>query len=134
MKKKLSILLTLCLLLALPALAYTDNNIIAHRAPGDVTIDGNLGEWNTESAAVMNTAEQVVRDVGQWTDESDLSVQAYLMWDEENLYLGATILDDTPFMYREGFPPIWPIRWCCSFPPTLRLTRSAPSIPPTTSA
>ena len=37
MKKKLSILLTLCLLLALPALAYTDNNIIAHRAPGDVT-------------------------------------------------------------------------------------------------
>ena len=66
---------------ALPALAYTDNNIIAHRAPGDVTIDGNLGEWNTESAAVMNTAEQVVRDVGQWTDESDLSVQAYLMWD-----------------------------------------------------
>lgn len=105
MKKKLSILLALCLLLALPALAYTDNNIIAHRAPGDVTIDGNLGEWNTESAAVMNTAEQVVRDVGQWTDESDLSVQAYLMWDEENLYLGATILDDTPFMYREGFPP-----------------------------
>ena len=69
-----------------------------------MTIDGNLGEWNTESAAVMNTAEQVVRDVGQWTDESDLSVQAYLMWDEDNLYLGATILDDTPFMYREGFP------------------------------
>ena len=88
MKKKLSILLALCLLLALPALAYTDNNIIAHRAPGDVTLDGHLGEWNPESAAVMHTAEQVVRDVGKWTDDSDLSVQAYLMWDEENLYLG----------------------------------------------
>ena len=27
------------------------------------------------------------------------------MWDEENLYLAAKIMDDTPFMYREGFPP-----------------------------
>ena len=105
MKRKIALILALCLLLAMPALAYTDNNIIAHRAPEEVVIDGNLGEWNTESAAVMDTAEQVVRDVGQWTDASDLSVEAYLMWDDENLYLGATIMDDTPFMYREGFPP-----------------------------
>lgn len=26
------------------------------------------------------------------------------MWDEENLYLGVDIKDDTPFVYREGFP------------------------------
>ena len=66
----------------------------------------------------MDTAEQVVRDVGQWTDASDLSVEAYLMWDDENLYLGATIMDDTPFHVPRGLPRrIWPTRWCCSFPP-----------------
>ncbi len=26
------------------------------------------------------------------------------MWDEENLYIAAKVWDDTPFVYREGFP------------------------------
>lgn len=106
MKKGLAFALMLVLLLGLTggALAYNGKTINAYKA-GEVTIDGDLSEWNLSSPAVMNTLEQVVRDPGQWTDENDLTVEAYLMWDESNLYLAAKVLDDTPLMYREGFPP-----------------------------
>ncbi len=86
------------------ALADRGGNISCFRA-SETVIDGSLSEWNLSSPAAVNTAEQVVRDLGQWTGPEDMSVEAYLMWDEENLYLSAKILDDTPFMYREGFPP-----------------------------
>ncbi len=81
--------------------------INAYKAPADITIDGDLSEWNTTSPATISVEEQVVRDPGQWKEKgaADLSLDVYVMWDEENLYLGAKILDDTPFMYREGFPP-----------------------------
>lgn len=100
-----AVLLSLILGMNTGAMAYGDLRITAFRVQGAITIDGDLSEWNTSSSAVMNTAEQVVRDVGQWTGPEDISVEAYLMWDDENLYLAAAIMDDTPFMYREGFPP-----------------------------
>lgn len=31
-------------------------------------------------------------------------MEIYAMWDEENLYVAMKILDDTPLVYREGFP------------------------------
>ena len=31
-------------------------------------------------------------------------MEIYAMWDEENLYIAAKVWDDTPFVYREGFP------------------------------
>lgn len=99
------LLLSLALGFGTGAMAYGDQHIACFKVQGSVTIDGDLSEWNTSSPAIMNAAEQVVRDVGQWTGPEDISVEAYLMWDENNLYLAATILDDTPFMYREGFPP-----------------------------
>ena len=87
------------------ALAYSDSNAMCFKAPENVIIDGDLSEWNMSSPVTANTEAQVVRDVGQWTGPEDCSFEVYLMWDENNLYLAATILDDTPFMYREGFPP-----------------------------
>lgn len=87
------------------ALAYAGQSIKAVKAGGEVVIDGELNEWNTLDPMVANTMEQVVRDVGQWTGPEDSSFEVYVMWDEKNLYLAAKILDETPFMYREGFPP-----------------------------
>lgn len=87
------------------ALAYSDNNIAASKAPPAVVIDGDLSEWNTQSPAVINQEQQVVRDKGQWTGPEDCGLEVYLMWDQSNLYLAARVTDDTPFMYREGFPP-----------------------------
>lgn len=99
-----TLVLVLALTVSCSAFAYGNQSINAYKA-GEVVIDGDLAEWNLSSPALMNTVEQVVRDPGQWTDENDLSVEIYLMWDAENLYLAAKVLDDTPFMYREGFPP-----------------------------
>ncbi|MBQ2953197.1 MAG: hypothetical protein IJE07_06530, partial [Clostridia bacterium] len=95
------------LMLCTAAFAESPRAINAYRAPADISIDGDLTEWNTSSPATINVEAQVVRDPGQWKEKgaADLSLDVYVMWEEENLYLGATILDDTPFMYREGFPP-----------------------------
>ena len=109
MKKtqKLLFVLTLVVAMALcaSALAYSDNNVIAHKVATPLTIDGDLSDWDTSSAITVNTVDKVVRDVGQWTDENDCAFDVYVMWDEENLYVAANVADDTPFMYREGFPP-----------------------------
>lgn len=91
--------------LCISTLAEGRKTISCFRAPEIMSIDGSLAEWNTSSPAVLNVIEQVVRDPGQWTGPEDMSLDLYLMWDTENLYLAAKIMDDTPFMYREGFPP-----------------------------
>jgi len=86
--------------------AYSGAVATCWRAPSSgVVIDGVLSEWNTSSAIVIASKTQAVRDANQWTGPEDLSAEIYLMWDEANLYLAAQVRDDTPFMYREGFPP-----------------------------
>lgn len=99
----LSIGLLVCML-ASSAAAYHDLSAIAWKV-SEINIDGDLGEWNKTSPIILNTEEQVFRDANQWFGESDLSARVYMMWDETNLYLAAEVNDDTPFMYREGFPP-----------------------------
>jgi len=107
-KKGWLFIMTLVLTLSLCAGAMAEGRTInCYKAPAEVEIDGDLSEWNLSSFAEIKTEPQVVRDPGQWKElaEKDLSLEIYAMWDAENLYLAAKILDDTPFMYREGFPP-----------------------------
>jgi len=106
--RMLAMMLAVALMLGCAAFAEEAPRAInAYKAPADIAIDGDLTEWNTTSPATINVEAQVVRDPGQWKEKGaeDLSLDVYVMWDAENLYLGAKILDDTPFMYREGFPP-----------------------------
>lgn len=108
MKKITTIILTASCILVPAFTAMADGeklNINAPKAPEEVVIDGSLDEWNLDSSADVTEKEQLVRDEGQWTGPEDLNLNVYAMWDEENLYIAAKILDDTPFMYREGFPP-----------------------------
>lgn len=85
--------------------AYADLQVIAWKAPDTLSIDADLGEWNMSTPLILDRAEQLVRDANQWDGPADLSARVYFMWDQEHLYLGAEVTDDTPFMYREGFPP-----------------------------
>ncbi len=85
------------------ALAYSPNTLEAPKA-GNVVIDGDLGEWDTSRALTINAESQIVDQIEHWDGVEDCSMTIYAMWDEENLYIGANILDDTPFVYREGFP------------------------------
>ena len=98
MKKLLHILiLALALtMLAAPALAEQPT-ATAYKATEPIVIDGNLDDWNTSSPIVINTEEQVIRDVSFWQGENDLSATVYVMWDEENLYLAADVNEDTPY-------------------------------------
>ena len=85
------------------AAAYGGNELIAPKAK-DVVIDGNLDDWDLSRSLKINAENQITDQIEHWDGEEDCSVELYAMWDEENLYLAADIKDDTPFVYREGFP------------------------------
>jgi hypothetical protein len=105
MKKVIAFVLalTLMLILSAPAMAYTDKNLEAPKAK-DVVIDGNLNEWDTDKFLKIDSLSQIIDQIEHWDGEADCSMEAYAMWDEENLYLAMKILDDTSLVYREGFP------------------------------
>ena len=69
-----------------------------------VTIDGDLEEWNTSSPLILDSQAQLVRDGDYWAGPQDLSAEVYVMWDEENLYLAAVVIEDTPFRAAEMLP------------------------------
>jgi len=85
-------------LLFYSALAAAERpTVIAWRAEEPLVIDGDLGEWNTSSPIVLKDEEQLIRHGHVWMGPDDLSAEVYVMWDEENLYIGANIVEDTPF-------------------------------------
>lgn len=93
------------MMLSAPVLAEetTRPSITAHKAT-EVTIDGNLDEWNLDSPAVVEDATQVIRDVVFWQGANDCSAKFYLAWDEENLYMAADVTEDTPLGAIEMLP------------------------------
>lgn len=103
--KNVSFLLALVMLLTMctSALAYTDTNLEAPRANG-VVIDGDLGEWDLSRCLRIDHEGQIIDQIEHWDGAADCSMELYAMWDEENLYVAMKILDDTPLVYREGFP------------------------------
>lgn len=105
MKKLIALILALALVLGLSAsaMAYTDKNLEAPKAK-DVVIDGDLSEWDTSKCFTINAENQIVDQIEHWDGEADCSMEVYAMWDEENIYIAMKILDDTPLVYREGFP------------------------------
>ena len=105
MRKFIAAILTLALLLGLSvsALAYTDKNLEAPKAK-DVVIDGDLSEWDTSKCLKIDNQNQIIDQIEHWDGVEDCSMEVYAMWDEENLYIAMKILDDTPLVYREGFP------------------------------
>ena len=107
MKKWMKIIVAVMavLMLAVPALGEDTArpNIIAHKAAG-VVIDGNLGEWNLDSPAVVNDAAQLIKDAHMWKGTDDLSVTFYLAWDEDNIYIAADVTEDTPLGAIEMLP------------------------------
>lgn len=85
------------------AFAYSDQTLIAPKAK-NVVIDGKLDEWDLSRSIKISAESQITDQIEHWDGEADCSAEIYAMWDEENLYLGLSIQDDTPFVYREGFP------------------------------
>ena len=67
--------------------------LYAKSAPGEISIDGNLGEWD-KSAGV---------EISKWSKggtKAGYQAKLYANWDEENLYLGIEVDDE--IHYQEG--------------------------------
>ena len=95
----------------------------AHKANGFV-IDGKLDEWNLNDPIVMDGGAvitldaayaawnnndaaynaQLIRDEHFWNGPDDLSAKIYVAWDEEWLYIGADVTEDSIFGAIEMLP------------------------------
>ena len=102
-RKRIVFLLAMLMVMSSSALAYTGPNLEAPRA-GDVVIDGDLSEWDTAKHLRIDHEGQIIDQIEHWDGEADCAMELYAMWDEENLYIAMKIFDDTPLVYREGFP------------------------------
>ena len=60
----------------------------------NITIDGDLQEWQKANSTIISTPDQVLSGRDAWKDPSDLSVAAEFAWDEQYLYLAITVNDD----------------------------------------
>lgn len=107
MKWRVRCVVPACLLLLLVnglPVAAEPGEATAWRA-GDVVIDGSLGEWNLSAPITIREAAQVIIGQNFWSGPEDGSADFFVMWDDAALYLAAMVKDETPYMYREGFPP-----------------------------
>ncbi len=105
-RKGMAFLLALMMVFSMSsAMAYTAQSTQAIKVKDAITVDGDLSDWDTTSPVIVNSKDQIVRDPGQWEDANDCSFEVYTMWTEIDLYIAMKMLDDTPLMYREGFPP-----------------------------
>ncbi len=63
------------------------------RAPSPLTIDGALDEWADVPVFSANTARQFLRGAALWRGPDVDSFDLQIMWDDDNLYLAATVRD-----------------------------------------
>jgi hypothetical protein len=64
------------------------------------TIDGDLSEW--QNAEAISIDSSLVTDKTDVTDDSDLSIKAYLAKDDSSLYFAANVVDDVLVFERAG--------------------------------
>jgi hypothetical protein len=77
----------------------------AWEAVDGIKIDGSLDEWNRSSPFFLNKKSQMITGANFWKGAENGSATVYFMWDKDNLYIGAVILDNAPYMSRMGFSP-----------------------------
>lgn len=68
---------------------------IAPKVKNKITVDGKIeqGEWNLSTAMISDSAENV-KQIADWAGANDLSGYTMMQWDEDKLYLFASITDD----------------------------------------
>ncbi|MDI6785051.1 MAG: sugar-binding protein, partial [bacterium] len=59
-----------------------------------IVIDGVLGEWNEAIPIYLNHSDQIIIGKEKWRGITDCSGTISTLWDEQNFYISAVILDD----------------------------------------
>lgn len=83
----------------LPALSTASSQVTAGRMTSPPTIDAILNEW---AGLPATTSTAIVYTSDTWDGSDDLEVSWQLSWDEHNLYLAATIIDDIHAQNQSG--------------------------------
>lgn len=88
------------------AIASEETTLVALRAPAPPAIDAVLDEWADVPLFSANTQRQFLRGAALWRGPDVDSFDVQVMWDEENLYLAATVRDPV-FEQPEIGPSVW---------------------------
>lgn len=78
----------------------------ALRAPGPVTIDGDLAEWGAAQPLEINERGQILRGAAAWPGPEEAGFTLYWMWDESHLYVAARVRDPKHVQEQTG-PSVW---------------------------
>ena len=78
----------------------SDNIAVAVQALTEVSIDGDLSDWDRSHPLTLADEKQL-NSMELWNGPDDFSAVAYVMWDDDNLYLASEVMDDLPFRYLE---------------------------------
>ncbi|MFH1541637.1 MAG: sugar-binding protein [bacterium] len=73
---------------------------------GAVVIDGSLADWN-KSLPITMMDKSFFKEGTVWDGLKDLSGNAYLMWDENCLFVAAEITDQKPLVNKQTKQNIW---------------------------
>jgi len=95
---RLLLALFLACMVQIAGVAAAGNTATVWESTGLIRVDGNLAEWDRSSPIVLDNYNQLIRDLDFWEGLSDFSANVYLMCDESNLYVGAEVTDDIPFV------------------------------------
>ena len=83
----------------LPALSTVSSQATAIRIPSPPIIDAILDEWTGLPAS---NSSSIVFTSSTWDGSDDLEVSWQLAWDENNLYVAATVVDDIHAQNQTG--------------------------------
>ena len=78
----------------------------ALHAPSPPSIDGDLGEWSAAQPLSATTTANIVRGAAGWGGPDKDAFVGYVMWDEQNLYIGARVFDPEHRQEEIG-PSVW---------------------------
>jgi hypothetical protein len=79
---------------------------VARKAPAQVTIDADLSDWDKSSPITMKD-KSFFKEGIDWQGTQDLSGNAYVMWDNDYLYLAAMVNDMDPMVNKQTKQNIW---------------------------
>lgn len=69
--------------------------VVLHRQGRSISIDGSLVDWPELPGIPLNDTRQLSGTAhGAWRGPDDLSAFAFLLWDEDDLYLACTVKDE----------------------------------------
>jgi len=68
----------------------------------EITIDGKLDDWVLTDSYEVSEKEDVVYGGGAWGGPQDTSYKIYMLWDDQDLYFAADVVDDVVVVEKTG--------------------------------